>query len=290
MSLQPSAMIPLHCPAVGRTRWLMMTVAVLLAAVAINLVREKGAADRPRSASIEAEPRSVAPVLAGPPSSQSEIRSESMSTPVEPVRIRDAWDFVGPELHGTPEVTLSAAVPAEAVAAVAAAWRAGDYARAAALVATWPGRDDRRQMFPLLLWEWIETNPTAAAEFAQTLPPGVERREMLEVVVREWAERDIAAAGAWLAAQPPQADRDGAAAAIATNATFSERHPEVALAWATSIATPSLRWEAAATVAASWARQDAAAMTRYFEQSTAITGDERARLLAYVRQSTAAVP
>jgi hypothetical protein len=45
----------------------------------------------------------------------------------------------------------------------------------------------------------------------------------------------------------------------------------------------------ATTVAVAWAQRDPAAMIRYFEQTSTLTADERARLLAHVRQATAAV-
>jgi hypothetical protein len=276
-------------PASARARWLTLAVAMCVAMTALNFLREGSPASGlmavanagPASAAL---PRTVSrPVQIQP-------REKSSVTDAEPVRLRDAWDFIGPEMHGRPELSLSAGVSDKAFVEVAAAWRAGDHARAAQLVKTWPELDDRRQVLTPLLWEWVETDPAAAARFAQSLAAGAERREMLEVVVREWVGRDINAAAAWLATEPLQVDADGAAAVIATNDAFSERQPEAALAWAERITAPTLRWEAATTIATTWARRDQAAMADYFERSAAFTRDERSRLLAHVRQSIASVP
>ena len=211
------------------------------------------------------------------------------AAPVGPTLTRGAWDFSGPEFHGPARRNLSMTLSGEALTVVEAAWNSGDFAKAAALVMAWPELDDRRQILRPLLADWVEASPLVAAEFAQTLPVGVERREMLEAVIHDWCERDVAAASAWLNALAPHVDQDGAVAAIATSSVLSKQRPEIALSWAESIGAPTVRWEAAATVAEVWARRDLAAMVRYFEKSSTLTIDERARLLNYVRQSAATV-
>jgi hypothetical protein len=273
------------------SRRIALVVAMVVAIAAVKMMRERSFPVNhalPVRTDAGTVRRAAGPFLHR--TFQAPLRSKAVLLEVEPVRVRDAWDFSGPESHGIADLGLSAGVTGEACAAVAAAWHAHDYARAAALIAAWPDLNDRRQVLTPLLWEWVETDSAAAAQFSETLPAGVERREMLEVVVREWAERDVTAAGAWLSAQPLQADRDGAAAVLATNGSLSEQQPEAALAWAESIGAPTLRWEAAATVAVTWARRDPAAVARHFGQSPTFTNEERVRLLDYVRQTVASLP
>jgi hypothetical protein len=263
---------------------IVMVVAIFLA------LAHRWSADS-LSGKLAAQPVSIAARAPRGPSAQLSPPSlqKNPAAPVDPTRARGAWDFTGPEFHGPARRNLSMTLSGEALTVVEAAWNSGDYAKAAALVMTWPELDDRRQILRPVLSDWMETSPLAAAEFAQTLPAGVERREMLEAVIHDWCERDVAAAGAWLNALARHADQDGAVAAIATSSVLSEQRPEIALSWAESIGAPTARWEAAATVAEVWARRDLAAVVRYFEKSSTLTIDERARLLTYVRQSAVTV-
>lgn len=272
-------------------RWAIVAAAVVGATVAVFLLL----GHRSSAGSIPGKPEAQLALLPAHPSSGPSTRLLPPSLPkvtavlIGPNRVRGAWDFTGQEFHGQGRQHLNAAIDADVLASVEAAWNSGEYPKAVALVMTWPELNDRRQILRLLLADWVDTRPVAAAEFAQGLCAGVERREMLEVVIREWCERDVAAAGAWLNALTPHSDQDGAVAAIATCSILVEQRPDVALSWAESIGAPTARWEAAATVAEAWARRDLTVAVRYFEKSSTLTIDERARLLTYVRQSTAIV-
>ena len=208
-------------------------------------------------------------------------------TPRAAVPARGAWDFTGPENHDLSERTLSVSVDPGKRAAIDAAWRAKDFARAASLAAELPELDDRRQILLPLVTAWASAQPHGAAQFAQALAAGVERREVLEIAIRSWVGRDLVAASAWLNALEPHPDHDLAIVAIATTEILAASQPEIALSWAESVTAPTLRWEAICTVAQTWARRDVAAATRYVESTVVLSDEERQRMLAHVRRQVA---
>jgi hypothetical protein len=200
---------------------------------------------------------------------------------------RSAFDFTGPEYTEESPRSLSADVRSEDRAEIEAAWRAGDYTRAAGVAASLADIDDRRQVLLPLMAEWVRSAPEEAAQFAQTSPAGVERREMLETVIRGWSKYDVAAASAWLNALEPDPDQDAAVAAIATNEILMKSRPEIALSWAESLAAPDIRWEVICTVVEEWARVDQLAARRYIENASVLTSGERSRMLTHVFQQSA---
>lgn len=186
----------------------------------------------------------------------------------------------------TLSLALSPAVRREERAAIEAAWRAGDFARAAGLAAALANLEDRRKILVPLLEEWVRTDPKAAIQLAQGSPAGIERQEMLETAVRAWSERDLVAASDWLSEFEPQPDYDLAVAAIANSEPLCLYQPETALGWAGSITASAIRWEVMSFVVTLWAQRNPSAVRLYIEKSAAFTPAERSRMLTHVGQVT----
>ncbi len=192
------------------------------------------------------------------------------------------------EYHETPEriliLTLSRFVSREERAKIEAAWRAGDFAGAAALAAALANVEDRRKVLVPLLGQWTKTDPKAAVRFAEGTPAGVERQEMLGAAIRAWSEHDLIAASDWLNVPEPLPDHDLAVAAIASSEPLCLYQPEAALSWAESITASAVRWEVMSFVVTLWAQRDASAARVYIETSAVLTAEERTRMLSRVAE------
>lgn len=101
---------------------------------------------------------------------------------------------------------------------------------------------------------WARKDPEAALKFAATLN-GANQANAYREAIQQWTRTDATASSTYVNAMPAGSARDSAAASLA-NAVSREGDPTTGVIWANSIADPTTRQEALASIAATYARQD----------------------------------
>ncbi len=124
---------------------------------------------------------------------------------------------------------------------------------------------------------WAERDPSAAVAWFASEFPEPSNRGVMQAMLTEWMKKDSASATAW-------AERNGrrqviGAAAMATQALFEDLPAGLALA-ARLAPDPETKLSAMRGRVAWWLKKDPAAATRFIEETTILTAEEKADLLA----------
>jgi hypothetical protein len=96
----------------------------------------------------------------------------------------------------------------------------------------------------------------------------------------QWVSRDPIAASEWMINHyDPSPDSDAGVAAVAMMPNLLNRRPEIAVAWAESIAEPVLRANTLRSVAQQWAQQDSEACRRFIDSTPNLLANDRTALM-----------
>ncbi len=126
---------------------------------------------------------------------------------------------------------------------------------------------------------WLD--PERAGSLMLRLPSAELQATYTEIVTSRWAARDPAGAAAWTATLSPGPNQDRAAAAIMY---AIQNQPVDALAWASAVTNPQLRFESVKTLVTAWAMADLGVAERLVGDAP-VTAEQR-RALEAVLAST----
>jgi hypothetical protein len=138
----------------------------------------------------------------------------------------------------------------------------------------------RMPAFQGMILGWATANPAAVAAYAERLPPSEDRAQAMSQALPQWVSRDPIAASEWMINHyDPSPDSDAGVAAVAMMPNLLNRRPEIAVAWAESIAEPVLRANTLRSVAQQWAQQDSEACRRFIDSTPNLLANDRTALM-----------
>ena len=122
-----------------------------------------------------------------------------------------------------------------------------------------------------------ESQP-AAADWVAAQPEGKGKVDATGEIVGQWMRSDAEAASTWLGEQPEGDAKDRGISALLRDRSVRE-DPELAVAWADSIANQEMRSEQVERSARSWLASDRAAALEYLEQSNSLSAEQKTELI-----------
>jgi hypothetical protein len=125
------------------------------------------------------------------------------------------------------------------------------------------------------------------AGLATTLPDPTDRETMLCEIVSRWALQDPAALSQWPSLKEmPEAVQDAVASHLVHHGDSLNRSPEVAGAWAESIADPGSRIAAIETAAREWSATDRQAARDFVRRSSRLDAATKDSILTSLAEET----
>lgn len=126
---------------------------------------------------------------------------------------------------------------------------------------------------------WASVDPAALAWHAMTLAPGEERTMALDNALPQWMRREPMAAAEWLGRFDATNELDSGIEAAALNPELVQGRPLVALAWAASIADPTLRANTLRLLVEDWAPRDPEGVREFIVSTPGLPLTDRSALL-----------
>ena len=123
----------------------------------------------------------------------------------------------------------------------------------------------------------VQQDVNQARQWAEALPQGKARNNALEILASQWAYDNPVATAQWLNGLPSGVARDRAVVGFG-RATI-DRDPDSALTWALTITDPKVRADTIEHLVWKWQIADASAAREWLGASTALTVDQKRRIL-----------
>ena len=115
----------------------------------------------------------------------------------------------------------------------------------------------------------------------QDIHPSLERLTAVQNYGQERAKKSIPDTTTWLSSLPPGDDRD--AAIVGFTQSAADKQPQMALEWATAIADPVYRQSAVEDSFESWHKSNAKAAEAWLNGASAVSAEEKARLMEKIK-------
>jgi hypothetical protein len=124
---------------------------------------------------------------------------------------------------------------------------------------------------------YAKLDPGAAARWASSITDGALRNKALSAVSKSWSETNPTEAAKWVGSLQDVQVRD--IATVALSQELAKANPASAAQWASRISDPAQRSSSLSLIVYDWKKIDPNAARAFVLSSTAISDDERKRLL-----------
>lgn len=152
------------------------------------------------------------------------------------------------------------------------------------LAANVPAGEVRDSFLSSVAFKLSEQGDLEGAEKAlRAVHPSLERVTAMREYAKGRASKSIADTTAWLTSLPPGPDRDAAIEGFTWHA--DETQPQMAIEWATAIAAPQYRETAIESAFDTWHKNNAKAAEAWLNGASALSADEKARLMEKVTKN-----